>query len=427
MPNSAVRPAFALSLLLLGLILAAGCSGDEKKKAAQQAPQGPLPMKVVKAETRDMPNWGEWVGQISAHETVEVRARVAGFLIKRNFEEGRDVKKGDLLFVIDPKPFQEDLKQAQSGLEYNQALYNKAEKDFVRFKKLYEEGVVSRDEFESYQTQAATYKAQLRDNKAKVENARIQLGYTSIYSPIDGVIGRVQVDVGNLVGQGENTLLATISTMDPVYVSFNVSEADYIRAMRDRQAQGGSERLIRLILADGGEYNQEGRFDMIDPTIDPQTGTLGIRVIFPNPDGLLKPGQYAKVRVRVSNNENAVVVPVRGIMDVQGMKSVYLVDPDGTIRNQPVKLGYQSADVAVVTEGVKAGDMILSEGIRRVKPGMTIKPVVVPMNAETPKAAPDGEQNAAAQAQDAASQPAQNSPADTPATAGSGGADKAAE
>ncbi|MGE4192865.1 MAG: efflux RND transporter periplasmic adaptor subunit [Pseudodesulfovibrio sp.] len=427
MPNSAVRPAFALSLLLLGLILAAGCSGDEKKKAAQQAPQGPLPMKVVKAETRDMPNWGEWVGQISAHETVEVRARVAGFLIKRNFEEGRDVKKGDLLFVIDPKPFQEDLKQAQSGLEYNQALYNKAEKDFVRFKKLYEEGVVSRDEFESYQTQAATYKAQLRDNKAKVENAKIQLGYTSIYSPIDGVIGRVQVDVGNLVGQGENTLLATISTMDPVYVSFNVSEADYIRAMRDRQAQGGSERLIRLILADGGEYNQEGRFDMIDPTIDPQTGTLGIRVIFPNPDGLLKPGQYAKVRVRVSNNENAVVVPVRGIMDVQGMKSVYLVDPDGTIRNQPVKLGYQSADVAVVTEGVKAGDMILSEGIRRVKPGMTIKPVVVPMNAETPKAAPDGEQNAAAQAQDAASQPAQNSPADTPATAGSGGADKAAE
>jgi membrane fusion protein (multidrug efflux system) len=427
MPNSAVRPAFALSLLLLGLILAAGCSGDEKKKAAQQAPQGPLPMKVVKAETRDMPNWGEWVGQISAHETVEVRARVAGFLIKRNFEEGRDVKKGDLLFVIDPKPFQEDLKQAQSGLEYNQALYNKAEKDFVRFKKLYEEGVVSRDEFESYQTQAATYKAQLRDNKAKVENAKIQLGYTSIYSPIDGVIGRVQVDVGNLVGQGENTLLATISTMDPVYVSFNVSEADYIRAMRDRQAQGGSERLIRLILADGGEYDQEGRFDMIDPTIDPQTGTLGIRVIFPNPDGLLKPGQYAKVRVRVSNNENAVVVPVRGIMDVQGMKSVYLVDPDGTIRNQPVKLGYQSADVAVVTEGVKAGDMILSEGIRRVKPGMTIKPVVVPMNAETPKAAPDGEQNAAAQAQDAASQPAQNSPADTPATAGSGGADKAAE
>jgi membrane fusion protein (multidrug efflux system) len=427
MPNSAVRPAFALSLLLLGLSLAAGCSGDEKKKAAQQAPQGPLPMKVVKAETRDMPNWGEWVGQISAHETVEVRARVAGFLIKRNFEEGRDVKKGDLLFVIDPKPFQEDLKQAQSGLEYNQALYNKAEKDFVRFKKLYEEGVVSRDEFESYQTQAATYKAQLRDNKAKVENAKIQLGYTSIYSPIDGVIGRVQVDVGNLVGQGENTLLATISTMDPVYVSFNVSEADYIRAMRDRQAQGGSERLIRLILADGGEYDQEGRFDMIDPTIDPQTGTLGIRVIFPNPDGLLKPGQYAKVRVRVSNNENAVVVPVRGIMDVQGMKSVYLVDPDGTIRNQPVKLGYQSADVAVVTEGVKAGDMILSEGIRRVKPGMTIKPVVVPMNAETPKAAPDGEQNAAAQAQDAASQPAQNSPADTPATAGSGGADKAAE
>ncbi|WP_242652845.1 efflux RND transporter periplasmic adaptor subunit [Pseudodesulfovibrio hydrargyri] len=342
-------------------------------------------MKVVKAEIRDVPNWGEWVGQISAHETVEVRARVAGFLIEKNFEEGRTVKKGDLLFVIDPKPFEEDLKQAQSGLEYNQALYNKAAKDLKRFKKLFDEGVVSRDEYESYETQAATYKAQIADNKAKVENARIQLGYTKIYSPIDGVIGRVQVDVGNLVGQGENTLLATISTMDPIYVSFSVSEGDYIRAMRDQKARESGQRPIRLILADGGEYSQPGRFDMVDPTVDPQTGTLGIRVLFPNPENLLKPGQYAKVRVRVSNHQDAVVIPVTAIMDVQGMKSVYLVDADGAVKNQPVKLGTESMNLAVVTEGVQAGDMVLAEGINRVKPGMKIKPVVVPMDPGTPQ------------------------------------------
>jgi membrane fusion protein (multidrug efflux system) len=379
MVNSVLRSASVCGVILLLSLAVAGCSGDDKKKEQAAAPQEAVPMKVVKAETRDVPNWGEWVGQISAHETVEVRARVAGFLIKRNFEEGRTVKKGDLLFVIDPKPFEEDLKQARSGLEYNQALYDKAAKDLKRFKKLFDEGVVSRDEFESYQTQAATYKAQLADNRAKVENAKIQLGYTKIYSPIDGVIGRVQVDVGNLVGQGENTLLATISTMDPIYVSFSVSESDYIRAMRDAKARQSGERPIRLVLADGGEYSQPGSFDMVDPTVDPQTGTLGIRVLFPNPDNLLKPGQYAKVRVRVSNHQNAVVVPVQAIMDVQGMKSVYLVDTDGTIKNQPVKLGTESTNLAVVTEGVKAGDMLLAEGINRVKPGMKIKPVVVPM------------------------------------------------
>ena len=394
MVNSDLRPVWAWCVVMVLTLALAGCSGEDKKKAEQAAPQGPVPMKVVKAETRDVPNWGEWVGQISAHETVEVRARVAGFLVQRNFEEGREVKKGDLLFVIDPKPFEEDLKQAQSGLEYNQALYDKAAKDFQRFKKLFDEGVVSRDEFESYQTQVATYKAQLADNKAKVENAKIQLGYTKIYSPIDGVIGRVQVDVGNLVGQGENTLLATISTMDPVYVSFNVSESDYIRAMRDRQSQTSDDRLIRLVLADGGQYDQAGSLDMIDPTIDPQTGTLGIRVTFPNPDGLLKPGQYAKVRVRVSNHQNAVVIPLKAVMDVQGMKSVYVVDADGTIKNQPVKLGTQTADLTVIREGVQDGDMILSEGINRVKPGMQIKPVVVPMSADVPQAQPaaDGAQ-----------------------------------
>ncbi len=377
MVNSVLRSA-SVGVALVFFLVLAGCSGNDKK-AEQAAPQEAVPMKVVKAETRDVPNWGEWVGQISAHETVEVRARVAGFLIKKNFEEGRTVKKGDLLFVIDPKPFEEDLKQAQSGLEYNQALYNKAAKDLKRFKKLFDEGVVSRDEFESYQTQAATYQAQLADNRAKVENARIQLGYTKIYSPIDGVIGRVQVDVGNLVGQGENTLLATISTMDPIYVSFNVSEGDYIRAMRDQQARESGQRPIHLVLADGSEYSQPGRFDMVDPTVDPQTGTLGIRVLFPNPENLLKPGQYAKVRVRVSNHQDAVVIPVTAIMDVQGMKSVYLVEEDGTVKNQPVKLGTESMNLSVVREGVKAGDMLLSEGINRVRPGMKIKPVVVPM------------------------------------------------
>ncbi len=374
-PTSSMN--FRLLLIAAMSLLLAACSGGENKEAATQ--QGPVPMKVVKAEARDMPNWGEFVATITAVETVDVRARVAGFLQKKEFQEGATVKKDDLLFVIDPKSFNEDLKQAESGLQYNQALLAKAKKDYERFKKLYDEGVVSREEFESYQTSLATYKAQVRDNSSQVENARIQLGYTKIYSPIDGVIGRVQVDVGNLVGQGENTLLATISTVDPVYVSFSVSEADYLRAKRDRDMQHPDKKEVKMLLADGSEYEYSGSFNMIDRAVDPSTGTLGIRVSFPNPDRLLRPGQYAKVRVPIETIEGAIVIPTRAIMDVQGMKSVYVVGADGKVVSTPVKPGFEVKDLVVIREGLKVGDQVIADGIRRVKPGMEIKPIVVPM------------------------------------------------
>ncbi|WP_419785185.1 efflux RND transporter periplasmic adaptor subunit [Pseudodesulfovibrio sp.] len=368
-------------VLLLSCLVLSGCSEKEKKKAEAQQEPTAKPMKVVKVEQRDMPYWAELIGTISAVNTVDVRARVAGFLLKKNFKEGARVKEGELLFVIDPKPFKEDLKQAESGLEYNQALMEKARKDYLRFKKLYEENVVSRDEYESYQTQFATYQAQVRDNSAQVENAKIQLGYTSIYSPIDGIIGRVQVDVGNLVGQGENTLLATVSSVDPVYVTFNITEADYLRARRSRSEANAEthDAELKLILADGEEYPHNGKFDMVDRAVDPRTGTLGIRVEFPNPEGLLRPGQYAKVRLLVEKVKDAVVIPSRAVIDTQGMKSVFKVEEDGKVVNQPLTLGFEQNSLDVVRDGLKPGDMIIVDGIRQVRNGMTIKPVVVPM------------------------------------------------
>lgn len=387
---------FSVILLVFTLFLV-GCTDDDKNEASGQ--QDAVPMKVIKAATKDMPYWGEFVGQINAVETVDVRARVAGFLLKKKFEEGRSVKKGDLLFVIDPKPFQEDLKQSQSRLEYNEALLTKAEKDFERFKKLYGEGVVSRDEFESYQTEMMTLKAKVRDNQAQVENARIQLGYTNIYSPIDGTVGRVQVDVGNLVGQGENTLLATISTVDPVYVNFSISERDYIRVKRDRALKDGDKlgegetKMLELVLADGSRYDYDGKFDMVDRAVDPRTGTLGIRLSFPNPDRLLRPGQYAKVRVLVENVRDAVVIPTRGLVDVQGTKSVYVAGDDGVVKSQPVTAGFEVKDLIVIKEGLKVGDMVIVDGIRRVKPKMTIKPIVVPMEKDAGQPASMGQQN----------------------------------
>ncbi|MUM76101.1 efflux RND transporter periplasmic adaptor subunit [Pseudodesulfovibrio sp. F-1] len=351
-------------------------------------------MKVIRAETRDMPFWVEFIGQINAAETVDIRARVAGFLLEKNFREGASISKGDLLFVIDPKPFQETLKQEQSGLDYNMALIEKARRDYERFKKLYEEGVVSRDEYESYQTQLATLKAQVNDNKARVENARIELGYTRIYSPIDGVIGRVQVDVGNLVGQGENTLLATVSTVDPVYVNFSVSESDYIRAVRNQSAKDSRDSQIRMILADGSEYDHDGAYDMVDRAVDSRTGTLGVRVTFPNPAHILRPGQYAKVRVLFDTVKDAVVVPTRGVMDTQGMKSLLVVDQAGTVHSQPVTLGFEFKEMVIVREGLSPGDLVIVDGIRRVRAGMTVKPVLEPMDAGNGPATPKADQNA---------------------------------
>lgn len=395
-------------VLAMILFLVSGCSGEAKKEV--QAESAPTPMKVIKVVSRNMPYWGEFIGQINAVKTVDVRARVAGFLQEKKFKEGARVKKGDLLFVIDPKPFQEDLKQAQSGLEYSQALVEKAQKDFERFKKLYEENVVSRDEFESYQTQLATDKAQMRDNAAKVENARIQLGYTRIFSPIDGVIGRVQVDLGNLVGQGENTLLATISSVDPVYVSFSVTESDYVRSQNQTAPASTKERQIKMILADGSEYGYGGQFDMVDRAVDPRTGTLGIRVKFPNPGSALRPGQYAKVRVLIDEIPDAVVVPVRAVMDVQGMKSIYVVGADGKVVNQPVEIGFELDSLVVVKEGISLGDLIIADGIRRVRPGMAVKPIVVPMQEDMGQPATTGADGATQPAEtggdDGKSQPA---------------------
>jgi len=394
MPSQSVSSRlFCLALFIVFSMSLAGCGGDEKAAPEKQAA---VPMKVVKAETKDMPLWGEFVATITAVETVDIRARVAGFLQEKKFKEGAAVEKGDLLFIIDPKTFREDLKQAESGLQYNQALLQKAKKDFERFKKLYDEGVVSREEFESYQTSLATYKAQVRDNSSQVENAKIQLGYTKIYAPVDGVIGRVNVDTGNLVGQGENTLLATVSTVDPVYVSFTVSEADYLRAKRDRDIKDPEKKEVHMILADGSEYDHLGTFDMVDRAVDPTTGTLGIRVSFPNPDSLLRPGQYAKVRVPIEIVKNAVVVPSRAIIDTQGVKTVYTVSADGKVVSTPVTAGFESEEMVVIREGLKAGDMVIADGIRRVRPGMEIKPIVVPMTTKQGEGTPVGQNDAPA-------------------------------
>jgi len=218
-----------------------------------------------------------------------------------------------------------------------------------------------------------------------VEKAKLDLGYTKVYSPISGTIGKAQVDVGNLVGKGENTLLATVSTVDPVYVDFSISERAYLTAVKNQpvreanaSANTGGAPKIQIILADDSIYPFGGAFDMADRTVNAQTGTLGVRAVFPNPDGMLRPGQYAKVKALIDEMKAAVVVPIRALVDIQGVKSVYVVDAEGVVRSRPVTLVGGDNSVVVVSQGVQAGDLVVAEGVNRVRVGMKATAQVAP-------------------------------------------------
>ncbi len=365
---------------LLALITAlAACSGqDEAEKAKTEAPAQPaVTVKVMAPVKRDAPIYAEFTGRTDAQETVEIRARVEGFLKERVFTEGGMVKKGDVLFEIEPRKYEEDLKKAQADLDREQALLAKAKVDMERFGKLYEQRAVSRDEYDSKMTNLKQLEASVDRNKAAVETARRDLGYAKVTAPISGRIGKSLVKVGSLVGKGENTLLAEISSTDPMYVDFSISEREYLTLVKDlaaRKNKNDDERIpLTLILADDSVYDHTGQADMAERAVDSKTGTLGVRGVFPNPDGILKPGQFAKVRALVELKKDALCLPLQAIMDVQGQKAVYLVGEGGKAKSVPVTLGPRVDAMIVIESGVGPDDKVVVEGGAKLRPGDLLK------------------------------------------------------
>ncbi len=362
-----------VSLLSVAVFLSIfACSEEKKTQAAPKA----LPVTAVKVVAHDVSVTRDFIGQTTAVKTVEIRSKVEGFLKQRLFVEGSMVKKGDPLFVIDPKPFQESLNQAVATLHREEAGLAKAELDYNRFKALLDKDAVSREEFDVKATALQELQATVEGYQAAVKNARLDLGYTNITAPMDGLIGKTDANIGTLVSK-EQTLLATVSSMDPMYVNFSISERDYLLAMRNHYS--GEEELsepekrdLDLILADGDIYEIKGKVDMIDPTVDPKTGTLGIRAVFENPRYILRPGQFAKIRAVIATLKDAVVVPSRALIDTQGLKSLLLVQDNGTVKNVPVTVQRVMNNIAVIKEGIKAGDVIISEGVRRIRPGSQV-------------------------------------------------------
>jgi membrane fusion protein (multidrug efflux system) len=384
-------------LLLCGLVgsVAACSEKKESKKPASVAP--PTAVVVAPVEQKTVPVFMDLVARVEAKKTVEIRARVAGYLEEQQFQEGRPVKKGQALYVIDRKPYEAKVASAKAQLgmskaqvEQASASLDKARKDVARLTPLAREQAVPQQDLDAALAQELTARADLSQAEANVEKSRadlvqaeLDLGYCIITAPIDGLIGRSLVNPGNLVGQNESTLLNTISQEDPIWVSFSIPEADYLRfARRGRQDRSSEAPDMELILADDSVYPHKGRSVMADRTLDIQTGTFNVVAEFPNPERLLRPNQFARVRFPAEQIENALLVPQRAVMEQQSAKVIYTVTPENKVALRTVLLGQSYQEMVIVKKGLEKGERVIVEGQLKVRPGMTVTPKDRPLTEE---------------------------------------------
>jgi membrane fusion protein (multidrug efflux system) len=330
----------------------------------------------VQATARDVPQVTEWLGTTEGSVDAEIRAQVSGYLISRDFQEGSRVEKGTLLFRIDPRPLRAALDQAEGDLRRSQAALERSRLDVARYRPLVSEGAVSQQEFDNAVQRELADRATVESAQAAVERARLDLEFTEIRAPITGVVGTAERQLGDFVGPTDPKPLTTISQLDPIQVEFPVSEQEYLRfapafqeAMLERKFR---EDTLELVLADGSVYPHRGTGFPAGRQIDPRTGTIAVKGVFPNPDQLLRPGQYARIRVVTNLLRGAVVVPQRAIQDLQGLGQVAVVRDDDAIEVRTVQLGPAWGTLRVVTQGVAAGERVVVEGFQKVRPGMKV-------------------------------------------------------
>jgi membrane fusion protein (multidrug efflux system) len=361
---------FAAALVLfVSLAAITGCS--------KEAPPPPPPPEVTVAEVvqKDVPIYIELVGSTLGSEDVEIRARVEGYLTSVNFTEGSFVRKGQTLYKIDPQPFEAALSQAQANLSTARTRLDKTNNDVARYKPLAAEKAVSQQELDNALSAQEAARFQVTAYDALVEKAKLDMAYTTINSPVDGLIGTTQKKVGSLVGRGENTLLNTISQINPILFRCAIAEAEYLRLARagaDKDKSLEKKFGVELILADGTTFNHKGRLDAIERAVDASTGTLTGQFSFPNPERILRPGQYGKARFVTDVKEGALLVPQLAVQEIQGLYSVMVVKPDATVEQRMVKAGERVGNVWIIDSGLKPGEKVIVEGIQKVKPGVQV-------------------------------------------------------
>ena len=358
-----------ISCLVLPALFAAGC----KKKPVMPPP--PPEAQVITLAPTNVPIFEEWIGTLDGFVNAQIHAQVTGYLLTQNYAEGSAVKKGDLLFQIDPRPFQAALGQAQAKLAQDKAQAGKTEQDVKRYTPLAKEQAISQEQLDDAVQANLAANAQIKADEAAIESAQLNLGFTKITSPIDGLAGVALAQVGDLVGQS-GSVLTTVSTINPIKDYFQVSEQSYLKFWRHHAAGSGAETNLELelIFADGSVYPEKGKFFFADRGVNPNTGTLQIAGLFPNPNFILRPGQYGRVRAQMYTVTNALLVPQRAVTELQGTFQVAVVDGTNVVKIQSVNVGGQIGADWIIESGLKPGDRVVVEGTQKVKTGTVVNP-----------------------------------------------------
>ena len=426
-PGARVAMLTSLALLLLAATACDRAKAGKDGKSAAPAPPPPPAVVVAEVAQRTVPIFRDFTARTEGIPTVEIRARVPGVLEQVLFQEGTEVKQGQTLFTLQREEYvaalesaraqvakaQADLTRARdtsvvdrarAGVDQRNAELDKVQQDVNRYRPLVEARAIPQQDLDVslaqekvamanveasqaalrdsqlvQRTQIQLAEAALQSARAGVIQADLNLGYTTIVSPISGIIGRKQVDRGNLVGKSEPTVLATVSAVDPIYVDFAVAEADYLRlASRIRfDAEGratDTQQRLELFLADDSLFPQKGRIVFVNRAVDPKTGTIGVQAAFPNPQRLLRPGQFARVRGVIEERADAVLVPQLAVQEQQGSKTVLVVEDGDKVALRPVTVDERVGDLYIVTKGLKRGERVIVEGVQKVRPGMQVKP-----------------------------------------------------
>jgi len=378
----------AFGLLVIGLIIGA----VYPKRVSGAQPSAPAAVEVVQVEQKDVPIFGEWIGTLDGFTNADVRAQVTGYLLRQGYQEGAFVKKGQLLFEIDPRPFQASLDQAKGQLAQAQAQLANAEAvqrrtqlDVDRYTPLAKEQAASQQDLDNAvqnnlaaKATVATAEAQIKTDEAAVETAQINLDFTLLVAPIDGIAGQAQLQVGALVNVTSGPV-TSVSTVDPIKVYFTVGEPQYLawrkRFPTETTREAADKNLhLQLILADGSTYAHEGTFYFADRQVNESTGAIRLAGLFPNPGNVLRPGGFGKVRAVIRLEHNALLVPQRAVTELQGGYQVATVDDQNKVNIRPVTVGERVGSEWVIAEGLKPGERVIAEGVQKVRPGTQVNP-----------------------------------------------------
>jgi len=357
-----------------------GCARPE------QAKPPPPEVVVVQVEQRDVPIRKEWIGTLEGLVNAQIKPQVTGYLLRQTYQEGSFVKKGQLLFEIDPRTFQAALDEAkgklanaEGQLATTQANQVKAQQDIDRYTPLAKEQAIPQQDLDNAvqanaaaQAQVRAARAQIEAAKAAVESAQLNLGFTKVVSLIDGIAGIAQAQIGDLVSQ--SSLLTTVSTVDPIKVYFPVSEREYLEYVRENPESTRNHPALEMVLADDSIYPQKGKISFSDRQVDVKTGTLRVQGVFPNPGNVLRPGQYARVRAITKTAKGALLVPQRAVTEQQGNYQVAVVTSDNTIEIRPVEVAVRVGTQWIIENGLKPGERVVAEGIQKVSPGAIVNP-----------------------------------------------------